>query len=174
MNRFATRGSANVTRVDDVAWEYAKKHLQDDQWSPQEISCCLERDSLPSMSHETIYQRILKDKQAGGTLYTHLRCKKKRRKRYGSNKSLRGCIPNRVDIDQCPVIVDSRERIGDWEGDTIIGSHDGGAVITSMLVLRQINFSPLVSHLQGIFKRSFSQKCSKYSSIPALFAKKIF
>ena len=133
MNRLVTRGSANVTRVDDVAWEYAKKHLQDDQWSPEEISGCLEMESLSSISHETIYQRILKDKQAGGTLYTHLRCKKKRRKRYGSNRSLRGCIPNRVDIDQRPASVDSREEVGDWEGDTIIGSYDGGAVIISMV-----------------------------------------
>lgn len=68
-----------------------------------------------------------------GLLYAHLRCKKKRKKRYGSAKSTRGAIPDRVDIDQRPAIVDSRQRVGDWEGDTIIGSHDGGAVITSMV-----------------------------------------
>ncbi len=88
---------------------------------------------MESISHETIYQRILEDKNDGGTLYTHLRCKKKRKKRYGSAKSTRGAIPNRVDIDQRPVIVESRTRIGDWEGDTIIGSPVGGAVITSMV-----------------------------------------
>jgi IS30 family transposase len=38
-----------------------------------------------SVSHEWIYQYILKNKQAGGSLYLHLRCKKKRKKRYGSN-----------------------------------------------------------------------------------------
>lgn len=31
------------------------------------------------------------------------------------------------------MIVDTRTRIGDWEGDTIIGSHKGGAVIASMV-----------------------------------------
>ena len=38
-----------------------------------------------------------------------------------------------MDIDQRPAIVDSRKRTGDWEGDTIIGVQDGGAVITSMV-----------------------------------------
>jgi IS30 family transposase len=73
----------------------------------------------------------------------HLRCKKKRKKRYGSARSSREIIPNRVDIDERPAIVDSRERIGDWEGDTIIGAHDGGAVIASM-VERKSRFTCLV------------------------------
>lgn len=46
---------------------------------------------------------------------------------------MRGAIPNRVDIDKRPAIVEERKRTGDWEGDTIIGSHDGGAVIASMV-----------------------------------------
>ena len=69
-------------------------------------------------------------------------CKKKRKKRYGSARSRRGAIPNRIDIDQRPAIVDSRKRTGDWEGDTIIGSHDGGAVIASM-VERKSRFTVL-------------------------------
>jgi len=38
-----------------------------------------------------------------------------------------------VDIDKRPAIVESRKRTGDWEGDTIIGAYDGGAVIASMV-----------------------------------------
>jgi IS30 family transposase len=127
------RGSANVKRASDTAWIYAKKHLQNDQWSPEQIAGRLVLEGLDRISHETIYQRILDDKNAGSTLYTHLRCKKKRKKRYGSSRSTRGAIPGRVDIDQRPAIVDSRKRTGDWEGDTIIGAHDGGAVIASMV-----------------------------------------
>lgn len=131
--RLAVRGSANVKRASDAAWNYAKEHLQNDQWSPEQIAGRLEREGLETISHETIYQRILEDKKAGGTLYSNLRCKKKRKKRYGSARSARGAIPNRVDIDQRPAIVESRKRIGDWEGDTIIGAYDGGAVIASMV-----------------------------------------
>jgi len=42
-----------------------------------------------------------------------LRCKSKRRKRYGSYEC-RGIIKNRKSIEERPAIVDSKERIGDW------------------------------------------------------------
>jgi IS30 family transposase len=141
VERLSARGLANVKLASTSAWDYAKKHLQQDQWSPEQITGRLALEGLDTISHETIYQRILEDKNTGGLLYTHLRCKKKRKKRYGSSRSGRGAIPNRVDIDQRPAIVDSRKRTGDWEGDTIIGAYDGGAVIASM-VERKSRFTP--------------------------------
>ncbi len=33
----------------------------------------------------------------------------------------RGQLVNRVSIDKRPDIVDLKSRIGDWEGDTVIG-----------------------------------------------------
>jgi len=53
-------------------------------WSPEQISGRLLKDEGISISHETIYQHILNDKNDGGDLYTHLRCQKKRKKRYGT------------------------------------------------------------------------------------------
>jgi IS30 family transposase len=132
-DRLCARGSANVKRASIAACSYAMKHLQKEQWSPEQITGRLALEGRETISHETIYQRILEDKNAGGTLYTHLRCKKKRKKRYGSVRSTRGAIPGRVDIDQRPAVVESRKRTGDWEGDTIIGAHDGGAVIATMV-----------------------------------------
>ena len=142
VDRLVARGSNNARKISEAAWQYAEKHLTEDQWSPQQIAGRAKLEGLGIISHETIYQRILKDKKEDGNLYTHLRCKKKRKKRYGSARSTRGTIPNRVDIDQRPAIVDSRKRTGDWEGDTIIGSHDGGAVIASM-VERKSRFTVL-------------------------------
>lgn len=142
VDRLVARGKNNARKVSEKAWQYAEKHLVNDQWSPQQISGRLDLDGLETISHETIYQRVLDDKNAGGNLYTHLRCKKKRKKRYGSSRSARGAIQNRVDIDQRPAIVESRKRIGDWEGDTIIGSHTRGAVIASM-VERKSRFTVL-------------------------------
>lgn len=133
IERLITRGMHNARRVSESAWKYAEKHLVEDQWSPEQIAGRLELEGLETISHETIYQRLFEDKKKGGILHTHLRCKKQRKKRYGSARSKRGAIPNRVDIDQRPAIVDSRKRTGDWEGDTIIGSHTGGAVIASMV-----------------------------------------
>jgi len=136
------RGQTNVKKVSAIAWVYAKQKLVKDQWSPEQIAGRIALEGAGSISHETIYQRILEDKKNGGFLYTHLRCKKKKKKRYGSGKSRRGAIPNRVDIDQRPSVVDDKRRFGDWEGDTIIGSHEGGAVIASM-VERKSRFTRL-------------------------------
>lgn len=69
------------------------------------------------------------DKRHGGDLYRHLRCKIKRKKRYGSYDR-RGQIPNRVSIDERPSEVDKRIRIGDWEGDTIIGKGHRQAIVS--------------------------------------------
>ncbi len=82
-----------------------------------------------SISHEWIYQYVLKNKLAGGSLYLHLRCKKKRKKRYGSNER-RGILKNRIGIDQRPAIVDTRSRVGDWEADTIIGKAHKQAIVS--------------------------------------------
>lgn len=88
-------------------------------WSPEQISGYGKRHQLFSISHERIYQYLLKDKQEGGILYQHLRhSHKKYRKRYGTPK--RNCtIKNRVTIDERPSIVDRKKRLGDWEIDTI-------------------------------------------------------
>jgi transposase, IS30 family len=98
-------------------------------WSPDQISGYLNKEGI-AISHERIYQFLLADKKAGGTLYTHLRgAGKKRKKRYGS-KDRRGQIKNRISIDERPKIVDKKQRIGDWEGDTIIGKQQQKAIVT--------------------------------------------
>lgn len=99
-------------------------------WSPDQISGYLKKEQVPDVSHETIYQFILVDKKAGGLLYKHLRHSgKKRKKRYGS-VDRRGQIKNRVSIEARPAIVDKKERLGDWEGDTIIGKQQQKAIVT--------------------------------------------
>lgn len=99
-------------------------------WSPEQISGYGKRHNLFSVSHERIYQYILADKKAGGKLYLHLRHKsKKYRKRYGSGKR-NSPIKNRVTIDMRPNIVDTKQRLGDWEIDTIIGKQHQKAIVT--------------------------------------------
>jgi IS30 family transposase len=101
-----------------------------EDWSPDQISGYLKKEKTSDISHERIYQFILEDKQSGGTLYTHLRHSgKKRKKRYGT-KDRRGQIKNRVSIDERPKIVEKKRRIGDWEGDTIIGKQQQKAIVT--------------------------------------------
>ena len=90
----------------------------------------LKRHKRISLHHETIYQLIYEDKAQGGNLYKYLRIvSKSYRKRYGSYDR-RGKIKNRVDIDERPSIVDRRQRIGDWEGDTVMGKGRKSALLT--------------------------------------------
>ena len=125
------RERASRPRISATTWQFVETKLQE-QWSPEQIAGRLRRQSsqLGSVSHESIYQRIYADKKAGGALHSHLRCQKKRRKRYGSGRCRRGQIPDRVCISQRPAVVDKRERIGDWEGDTIIGKGHQQAIVS--------------------------------------------
>jgi len=109
-------------------WRQVERLLRED-WSPEQISLWLNAEYRVAISHEWIYQYILQDKAYGGDLYRHLRCQKKRRKRYG-NYNHRGQLIDRISIDERPVIVESRSRIGDWELDTIIGKNHKQAIVS--------------------------------------------
>jgi len=114
--------------------------------SPQQVVDYLKRNKKISLHHETIYQLIYADKAAGGDLYRHLRvASKSYRKRYG-HYDRRGKIKNRVSIDERPDIVAHRSRIGDWEGDTIIGRNRQSALLT--LVERKTLYT-VIARLSG-------------------------
>ena len=82
------------------------------------------------VSHETIYRWIYLDAKGGGTLYHHLRRRRKKRRRQKRYGSARRFIPGRVSISERPDIVETRERFGDWEGDTIEGKKSTGYMAT--------------------------------------------
>src|SRR5271154_6935373 len=68
-------------------------------YSPEQIVGRRKLEGQAVMSHETIYRWIWTDKRCGGTLWRHLRGARKQRR----------------------AVVASRERIGDWEIDTVHG-----------------------------------------------------
>ena len=99
-------------------------------WSPEQISGRLRQDGVLSISHETIYRHIWRDKRKGGSLWTRLRCmRKQRRKRYNSYDS-RGRLAGKRSIMQRPAVVESRRWFGHWEIDTVFGSGPKDCVLT--------------------------------------------
>jgi IS30 family transposase len=118
----------NATKIKPKTWLKITSLIVKD-WSPEQIGGYLRASGEPTASHERIYQYIYSDKQQGGSLYTHLRLKKQRRKRYGKYDK-RGQIPNRKSIDERPSMVAKRGRIGDWEADTIIGKNHSQAIVS--------------------------------------------
>ena len=112
------------------------KELEEEQWSPQQIKGRADKQGLPMVSHERIYQLIRLDKQQGGELYKHTRHRLKHRKRPVGGKKV--VIKDKVSIDFRPAVVALKERFGDWEMDTIVGKNNQGAILT--LVERQTGF----------------------------------
>ena len=110
---------------------FIRNKLSDEQWSPEQIAGYCKRKGIPMVSHERIYQFIYQEKANGGQLYKNLRVASKMyRKRYGSGKGKRTIIKDRISIDQRPECVNSKQRVGDWEIDTIIGKDGKGAIVT--------------------------------------------
>jgi IS30 family transposase len=115
------------------------------QWSPEQISGRLKIERATRISHETIYKHIWSDKRKGGFLYKHLRHHGKKYNHRSKGSAGRGCIPNRVDIDQRPPIVEEKIRVGDWELDTIIGADQDGVIVS--MVDRHSKFTYLIKAL---------------------------
>lgn len=112
--------SRRVTQFSLAEWKRVEELLRKD-WSPEQVSGRLKRETEISMSHETIYRHVWWDKRWGGDLWTHLRgSRKKRRKRYGAYDS-RGRLGGKRMIDKRPSAATKRSRTGHWEGDTMMG-----------------------------------------------------
>lgn len=116
-----------VPRLWDRDWkpfrEYMEKKLsQEHPWSPEQICgrWSLENPKK-SISYSTVYRFINKWEFRLHKKLPHQRYSWKRKKN-GTPK--RALIPNRVWIDERPKVVDSRETMGHWEGDTL-GSKKG-------------------------------------------------
>lgn len=117
-------------RVEETTWQAAAAVIKHQQYSPEQAAGHCVAVGLGTISHETIYRRIYADKQAGGTLWRHLRCGKKRRKRYGSGRTRRGQIPNRRGIEERDPSAEDRATIGHWEGDLVLGKNQKYVIVT--------------------------------------------
>jgi IS30 family transposase len=115
-------------------------HMLKLEFSPEQIA-----GKLP-ISHETLYLRIYADQARQGQLYKHLRCQKKRRKRYGKGHERRGQILGRRSIEERPAHIENRSQIGHWEADTVIGVNHKHAIVT--LVERKSGYG-LIAKVQS-------------------------
>lgn len=99
-------------------------------WSPQQIAGRHGVEPWLSISHETIYRHVWRDKKAGGSLYTHLRCaQKRRRKGYGHYDS-RGRLAGKRHISERPSSVEGRRELGHWEIDTVMGTGSKDCILS--------------------------------------------
>ena len=98
--------------------------------SPEQISGRLLLHRQLSISHETIYRHVWRDRMLGGSLFTYLRgARKKRRKRYGAYDS-RGRLAGKRHISERSLATEQRSEIGHWEIDTVIGKGSRHCLVT--------------------------------------------
>jgi len=126
------RRSRRNTQFTAADWARVEALVRED-WSPEQIAGWLRRHGQLQISHETIYRRIWVDKQAGGTLYLHLRAaRKQKRKRYGAYDS-RGRLAGKRPITTRPPAAEHRSRFGHWEGDTMLGAGQAGPCVLTLV-----------------------------------------
>lgn len=136
--RRVSRRNSQFTAGD---WAAVEAVLRED-WSPEQVVGWFARFRILAISHETIYRYVWKDKQRGGTLWTHLRVATKHvRKRYGHYDS-RGRLAGKRHISERPAGAEHRSRFGHWEGDTVLGNTQHGACVVT-LVERKSGFTAI-------------------------------
>lgn len=129
-NKAHARKANNSLHVSAFGWSYVAALLEQ-KYSPEQITGRLRLLGwLGVPSHERIYQYIYANKKSGGSLHKHLRCQKTYKKRTLLGQDRRGQIRHRVDIAERPTEADNRERLGDYEGDTVIGKAHKGVLVT--------------------------------------------
>jgi len=119
-------------KLDDPQLACEVKTRLKQRWSPEQIAGRLKEqqrhDRSRSVSHQTIYAWI-RQKSAEQPWYRNCLCRRGRRYRYGT-PSYRGRFPERRKIEDRPGEVNTRQRIGDWEGDTVHGRCRSGVIAT--------------------------------------------
>ncbi len=121
---------AEPTKLTAATREMIDNWLQERQYSPEQIAGRLLLKKAISIHHETIYRYIYRDKKEGGSLHMHLRHYGKTYRKRNTKLGRYIGIPDRVDIEERPSVANNRERLGDWEADTMIGKNHKGALVT--------------------------------------------
>lgn len=131
-------------------------------WSPEQIAGRLRKKGLV-ICHETIYQFIYKKKPELTQFLRHQ--KNKYRKKRGSHARISFNRASKIRlIDERPKEVERRERIGDWEDDTVIGKERNQRIWTC--VERKSGLG-MAEKLNFVFADLLFQKVeAKFKSLP--------
>ena len=115
-------------RLVTADWELVVRLLREGL-SPEQISGRLRLEGRLTISYESIYRFIRRDKKHGGTLFQLLRQPAKWRKRHrGAEK--RGRLTGKRRITERPAVVELRQEVGHWEMDTIVSPLDRHCVVS--------------------------------------------
>jgi len=133
-------------------------------WSPEQIAGRLKlAHKATIVSHETIYVWIY---EARPHLKKYLRCTKGQYRRKRGTKA-REDTRDRAKvkrIDERPTAVDLRSRIGDWEGDTVIGGEKTARIVTNVDRYSGYGFGDLMHIVSALIMHETLEK--RFAAIP--------
>ena len=128
------KSNQRFRKIENNKWlrNYIIKKLKK-YWSPEQIAGRIKKkwpkDKSRHIGKDSIYDFIYTERK---DLVKYLRCQKgKYRRRYGTRiREKRREEAKKKRIDVRPKIVEKRSRIGDWEGDTIVGGEKTVHILT--------------------------------------------
>ncbi|MBL4781977.1 MAG: IS30 family transposase [Porticoccaceae bacterium] len=130
-------------------------------WTPELISGRLKASgSLGYICHESIYQYIYKE--APQLINCLARKHKKRRCKFPYRRRTER-IKNRVDIAMRPADIDSRQHIGHWESDSVVGGdRKAGLNVIVERARRLVNISLIANKTAHATKVAIVQRLSNH------------
>ena len=145
---------------DPVVFEKVREKFLDHQWSPEEISGRLRLENADiSISYATIYRGIYagmfdtpEERRSHGNRGAKRKLRHRGKTRHTKDHTeKRGKIVVSNELKDRPEEANGRTRVGDWEGDTVLGKCDGTCLVT--LVDRKSRF---------LLSRKSAKKSSEY------------
>jgi IS30 family transposase len=106
--------------------EYLLEQLTREQWSPEQIAGDLRRNHGMTIWPQVIYaspekKQLLPHLRRGGSRYHH---------RHGTNARMKAGRSKLPSIHDRGLMVEQRVRLGDWEGDTVVGLDHKDRILT--------------------------------------------
>ena len=99
-------------------------------WSPEQVSGRLLLERGLRLSHETIYQHVLRDSRKQGILRYCLRFGGYKHHRFKKSKCAERTRLRRNGLDERPAAANERRELGHWERDCILGQRGSSALLT--------------------------------------------
>lgn len=130
-NRKRRRSAKSRTKrllTDKKSFQYVEEKIKI-YWSPEQIAGRIRKESGVIICHETIY-RFIYEEFPEWKKYLRQRKGKYRRRHGTKEREKQREEAKKKRIDTRGEIVEKRERIGDWEGDTIVGGEKITGIIT--------------------------------------------
>jgi len=162
------QANSRFRKIENNKWIrcYIYRKLKNDKWSPEQIAGRIKvrwpDQSDRHIAKDSIYNYIHNERK---DLVKYLRCKKgKYRRRYGTRiREKQREEHKKKRIDKRPEIVGIKSRVGDWEGDTIVGS-DKSHILTH--VDRKSGYAMADKLIRGLAELTRIKTTERFNKLP--------